>query len=70
MFLVRATTTSRPLDLTLEMGVGVVFAGAVVLVGGGGCVRGQFLEPDFVVVVEPGLVIVNEDRSSNMHGVD
>ncbi len=50
------------------MGVGVVFAGAVMAVGAGRLVRRQFLEPDFVIVVEAGLVVVNEDRGGNVHG--
>ena len=42
-------------DLALEMGVGVVFAGAVVLIGAGRSVRGEFLQPHLVVVMQTRL---------------
>jgi hypothetical protein len=52
-------------DLTLEMRVGVVFAGPVVMVLAGGFVGSKLLEPDFVIVVQTGLVIVDEDRGAD-----
>jgi hypothetical protein len=56
-------------DLAFEVGVGVVFAGAVVVVLGGRRVRGEFFEPDFVVVMEPGFVVVDENAGGDVHGV-
>jgi hypothetical protein len=44
------------------MRVGVVLAGPVVMVLAGGFVGRKFLEPDFVIVVQPRLVVV--DRAS------
>jgi hypothetical protein len=43
------------------MGVGVVFAGPVMFVLGGGRVGGKFLEPDLVIMVQSALVIIDED---------
>jgi hypothetical protein len=48
-------------DLAFEMGVGVVFTGAVVMVLRGGRVRREFFEPDLVVVMEAALVVVDEN---------
>src|SRR5687767_1842047 len=56
-------------DLAFEVGVGVVFAGAVVVVLGGGGVGSEFFEPDFVVMVQSALVIVDKYRGSNMHRI-
>jgi hypothetical protein len=48
-------------DLSLEMGVGVVFAGAVVLVAGRrGVERGPPFQPLLVVFVETGFLVINE----------
>ena len=57
-------------DLALEMGVGVVLAGAVVVVVLYGLVGGEFLEPDFVVVVEAAFVVIDEDGGGDVHGID
>jgi hypothetical protein len=57
-------------DLTLQMRVGVIFAGAIVVVGRGGRVRRQFLQPNLVIVVQTGFIIVDEDRRGDVHGVD
>jgi len=43
------------------VGIGVVFAGAVVMVILDRLMRREFLQPDLVIVVEAALVIVNED---------
>ena len=56
-------------DLAFEVGVGVVFAGAVVVVLGGGRVGSEFFEPHFVVVMEAGFVVVDEDAGGDVHGV-
>jgi hypothetical protein len=40
-------------DLTFQMSVGVIFAGPVVLIYAGWSVRGQFFQPDLIVVMQP-----------------
>jgi hypothetical protein len=57
-------------DLALKVGVGVIFAGAIVPVGVGRRVRRQFLQPDLVIVMKPALVVVDEDGRGDVHGVD
>ena len=57
-------------DLAFQVGVGVVFAGAVVSIGGGRRVRREFFQPDVVIVMQPALVVVDEDRCGDVHGVD
>ena len=52
------------------MRVGVVLAGAVVSITAGGLVRSKLLQPNLVIVMEPVLVIVDEDGRGNVHGVD
>jgi len=47
-------------DLAFEVGVGIVFAGSVVVVLRRRRVRGQFFEPDFVIVVKAAFVVVDE----------
>ena len=37
---------------------------------GDGVERGQLLQPLLVVLVQPGLVVVDEDRRRDVHGVD
>ena len=39
-------------DLTLEMGVSIVFAGAIVAVGASRLVRREFFQPDLVIVMK------------------
>src|SRR5262249_34886768 len=57
-------------DLPLQVGVGVVLARAVVEVDVGGGVEGcQPLEPALVVLVQAGLVVVDEDRGRDVHGI-
>ena len=57
-------------DLTFEMSIGVVFAGAVVLISVGGSVRCEFFQPDLVVVMKTWFVVINEYRGCNVHGVN
>ena len=53
------------------MGVAVVLAGPVVMVALGARVeRRELLEPALVVLVQPGLVIVDEHRRGDVHGVN
>ena len=57
-------------DLALEVGVGVILPGAVVPVNASRFVRRQFFQPHFVVVMQSFLVVVYEDRRSDVHGVN
>src|SRR5690349_21040566 len=51
-----------PHDLPLVVGVGVVLAGAIVVIPRGARVEGgKPLEPPLVILVEPRLVVVDED---------
>src|SRR5690606_5822585 len=61
--------------LALEVGIGVVLAGPVVAVApalriGPRVERGELLEPALVVLVQPALVVVDEHRGGDVHGVD
>ena len=56
-------------DLALEMGVSVIFAGTVVLIGAGRSVRRKFFQPYVVIVVQSRFVVVDEYRSGDVHGV-
>jgi len=56
-------------DLALHVGVGVVFTGIIVLVLRCRGVGGEFFEPFFVVFVQAGLVVVDEDGGGDVHGV-
>ena len=55
--------------LPLEMGVSVVFAGPIVLIGACRSVRSKVFQPYVVIVMQPRLIVVDEHRSSDMHGV-
>ena len=57
-------------DLAFQVGVRVIFAGAIVPVSVCGRVRRKFFQPDFVIVVEPTLIVVDEDGRGDVHGVD
>ena len=50
-------------DLALHVGVGVVLAGAVVVVAANGLVRRELFEPGVVVVVQAALVVVDENAT-------
>ena len=56
-------------DLPLHMGVGVVFP-HVVAVLGDWCMGGQLLQPDLVAVMQPGLIVIDEDAGGDVHGID
>ena len=51
-----------PHDLAFEMRVSVVLSCAVVVILFSGRVRREFLEPDFVIVMESAFVVVDENR--------
>ncbi len=57
-------------DLPLQMRVGIVLAGPVVLVTlGRGVERGELFEPGFIILVQARLIIVDEHTGGDMHGV-
>jgi len=56
-------------DLTLQVRVGVVFAGTIVPVDVGRRMRRQLFEPDLIVVMQTGFIVVDEHRSGDVHCV-
>ena len=57
--------------LTFHVGIGVVFARTVVVIALRRSIkRREGLEPEFVVVVQPRLVVVDKDRGSDVHGAN
>lgn len=54
-------------DLALHVRVCIVFAGTVVLVLAMGLFRCQFFQPNLVVMVQAGFIVVDEDASRYMH---
>ena len=57
-------------DLSLHMGIRVVFSGVVMAVGRYRLVWSKLFQPRLIVSVQPGFVIVDEDRRRDVHGVD
>ena len=57
-------------DLAFHMGIGVVFAGSIVVVARDRLVRRQLFKPDLVVVMQATLVVVDENRRGDVHSVD
>ena len=57
-------------DLAFVVGIAVVFAGTVMLITADWFMRGKFFEPALVVLVQSRLVVVDENRCSDMHGID
>jgi hypothetical protein len=56
-------------DLAFQVGVGIVLASAVVMVLRRGRVRREFFQPDFVVVQQAVLGVVDENGGGDVHGV-
>jgi hypothetical protein len=56
--------------LALHVRVGIVFAGAVVPVLRHRLVGRQLFEPLFVIRVQAGFIVVDENGSRDVHGVD
>jgi hypothetical protein len=48
--------------------VGIVLTHVVAILGNG-FVRGQPFKPDVVVVMQAGLIVIDEDGSGDMHGI-
>ncbi len=58
-----------PHDLPFHVGVGIVFTDIVPVAGHRfmGC---YFFQPDLIVVVQTGFVVVDKYRGGDVHGVD
>ena len=59
-----------PHDLTLQMGVGIVLSGIIVAILANRFMGCELFQPQGVVVMQTGLVIVDKDRRGDMHGID
>ena len=57
-------------DLTLQVGVSVVLASAIVAISGRRLVRCEFFQPDLVIVMESGFIVINKHGGGDVHGVD
>ena len=51
------------------MRIGIVFA-VIVTVLFNRLMRSKFLEPDLEIMVKAGFIVIDEDGSSDMHGID
>ena len=56
--------------LPLHVCIGIILAGPVVAIARDRLVRGQFFEPDLIVVVQATLIVIDEYRCRDVHGVD
>ena len=56
-------------DLPFHVGVGIIFAGSIVVILRGWRVRREFLEPDVVVADQSALVIVDLNAGGDVHSV-
>ena len=56
-------------NLPLQVSIPVVFPCAVVAIIGNRLVRGKFLQPLLVILMQAGLVVINEDGSGDVHGI-
>jgi hypothetical protein len=57
-------------DLAFQVSISIILASPIVVVLGRGRVRGQFFEPNIVVVQQALLGVIDEYRSRDVHGVD
>jgi hypothetical protein len=57
-------------DLAFHMGISVVLASSVMTVTRNGLMRREPFEPGVVIGVQPPLVVVDEHRCGDVHGVD
>src|SRR5215213_11226310 len=53
--------------LSLNVSVSVIFSSLVVMITADGFVWRELFKPDFIIVMQPTFVIVNENRSGDMH---
>src|SRR6478752_7961141 len=47
-------------DLTLQVGIGIIFAGAIVSIGCRRRMRRQLFQPHFIIMMETGFIIIDE----------
>ena len=72
---VTATTTSRLITrnlascVPLQVGVGIVLTGTVVLVVADRCVWGQFFETHLVIMMQAALIVVDKHAGRNVHRI-
>jgi hypothetical protein len=52
------------------MDLGVIFAGPVVSLSTRRRMRGHFPQPHLIIVMEPWLIVIDEHRKGDVHGVD
>ena len=57
-------------DLAFQVGVGVVFAGAIVAILRGRLTRRELLQPDIVIVQEAVLGIIDVNAGGNVHRIN
>lgn len=57
-------------DLPFQVRVRVVFPGAVVMIVRGWLMGREFLQPNLVIVQKAALVVVDENRGGDVHGID
>ncbi len=57
-------------DLPFEVGIGIILAGSIMIVLRRRIVRGQFIEPDLVIMQKALLGIVDKNGGRDMHRVD
>src|SRR4030095_12156278 len=55
--------------LSLDVRVGVIFASLIVVILAHGFVWRELLEPCLIILVQPTFVIINENRSRNVHRI-
>jgi hypothetical protein len=59
-----------PHNLAFQMRVSIVFAGAIVPISAGGLMGRDFLQPNLIIVMEPTLIVINENGRRDVHGVN
>src|SRR5688572_24601421 len=57
-------------DLSLHMGIGVVFTGIVMMVLIDWFMRREFFEPLFVIVMQAAFIVIDEYGCADVHGID
>jgi len=57
-------------DLAFQVGVAVILPGPIMEILADGFVGGQFFQPLVIIPVQAGLVVIDKNRGSDVHGVD
>jgi hypothetical protein len=59
-----------PHDLAFQMSVGVIFARPIMRISLRRCIKsGEVFQPLLIILVQSGLIVVDEDRSRNVHRI-